>query len=107
MSTAKERERDEAREQLRELFADRKRIVTVYRGHSASGLTRYLDVYVTNGDDLDRITWTIGKAFGIDYDRKRECLKFGGGGYSIVTEVTYALSTLLGGDGYTITADEH
>lgn len=106
MTTIKERERDEARAELRELMEGHDQIVTIFRGRSQSGMTRWLDVYALHNDDLYRLTWTISRAFGIDYDRRRDALKFSGCGYSMTTEVTYALSRLLGGDGYTIRARE-
>ena len=97
---AKTREQQEAKTELKELIKPGDTVYTLLRHCAPSGMTRYIDVYVFCDNEPRRITWSVGKAVGITYDRKRESLKVGGCGMDIGFQVVYELAHALYGDGY-------
>ena len=73
-------------------------IYTVLRHRSASGMTRFMDLYVMRDNQPRRLTWQAAKALGWTYDTKREALKVGGCGMDMGFHAVYTLSCVLFSD---------
>lgn len=100
MTKQQQQERDEARANLREQLKPGDRVYTVLRHVARSGMTRWIDVYrIADGNPL-RITWTVARAIGATYSRKREALEVGGCGMDVGFEVAYNLGRALYPDGF-------
>ena len=65
----------EAIENLRGIISVGDRVYTILRHRSASGMTRWLDLYIIKDNTPRRITWLAAAALGYTYDFKREALK--------------------------------
>jgi len=91
----------ESAEMVRGLLARTKRgddkptIYTVLRRVSASGMTRWLDLYVMVDNEPRRITWPAAEVMGWTYDRKHDALKVGGCGMDLGFHTVYTLSRYL------------
>ena len=98
----KETARQDAMATLRDLIAKSKPdydgkpiIYTILRHVSASGMTRFMDLYVMVDNEPRRITWSAAKIMGWTYDTKREALKVGGCGMDLGFHTVYTLSRYL------------
>jgi hypothetical protein len=91
----KKTEQAEARDQLREFLKRDDRVYTILRHRAASGMTRFIDLYVMRDNEPRRITWQAAKALGWTYDVKREALRVGGCGMDMGFHAVYTLSSVL------------
>jgi hypothetical protein len=114
MTTAKERDRDEAREKLREWIKPGDTVYCVLRHRSASGMSRVIDFKTVDCSDqgakrfpdrVGHVGWLTAKATGYSYDQKREGVKVGGCGMDMGFAVVYDLAAALYGDGYECLGD--
>lgn len=71
--------------------------MTIYRGSSASNMSRYYDVYaiMPDGDPL-RLTGSIAEILHYRYDRRREAIRIDGYGFSATSEIMDDLRRNLG-----------
>lgn len=92
----------EAIENLRGMISAGDRVYTILRHCSASGMTRWLDLYIIKDNTPCRITWQAAQALGYTYDRKYDALKVGGCGMDMGFHVVYCLSRRLFPDGFGI-----
>ena len=93
--TQAQQDKAEAIEKLREWLKRDEIIYTVLRHRSASGMTRYIDMYYIRENRPCRITWAAAKALGWTYDTNREALKVGGCGMDMGFHAVYTLSAVL------------
>jgi len=93
--TTKATEKAEAIQTLRDMIPRDTTIYTLLRHRAASGMTRYLDLYVIENNRPLRITWQAAKALCWTYDEKREALKIGGCGMDMGFHAVYTLSSIL------------
>lgn len=104
MSKASDRERESARDDLRNILKPGDTVYTVLRYVSRSGMSRGIDCYRMNdGSDPSWLSYMVSKAVGIPFNQKRECLSVGGCGMDMGFHVVYELSAVLygRGSGYT------
>lgn len=77
---------------------------TVLRGVSASGMTRYIDVYRLTCIDGKVEKWyyspRVAAIAGYTFDEKRDCIKVEGCGMDMGFSLVYNLSRTLFPDGY-------
>ena len=97
--TRKERERQEATDQLRKYMTPGRTVLTILRRVSTTGMTRWIDVHVIVDNQPLRFTWTAAIALELPYDTKLEALKVKGCGLDVGFDVTYRISELLHGKG--------
>lgn len=88
-------EKDNAISDLRKMLKPGDKVYTVLRHRAASGMTRWLDVFIMEGNEPRRITWTVGKALGYTYDRKYEALRVTGCGMDLGYDVVYGIGWAL------------
>lgn len=100
---AKERERDEARNKLRELLKPGDVVYTTSRHTSTSGMMRVIDLFIYRDNEPQRITWDVCKATGFAYNNKHEGCRVDGCGMDAGFEVVYNLGCALWPNGYTCT----
>ena len=93
--TQAQQDKAEAIENLREWLKRDETIYTVLRHRSASGMTRYIDMYYIRENRPCRITWAAAKALGWTYDTNREALKVGGCGMDMGFHAVFTLSSVL------------
>ena len=93
---------NEAIENLRGIISVGDRVYTILRHRSASGMTRWLDLYIIKNNEPRRITWLAAAALGYTYDFKREALKVGGCGMDMGFHVVYCLGRRLFPDGFAV-----
>lgn len=102
--TTKERERNEARERLREWIKPGDTLFCILRHRSASGMSRVIDVkgVERNGGDLGILAYgyNIAQALGLRYDRDRDGIRVSGCGMDMGFHIVYELGHALFGDGY-------
>lgn len=98
MATKKQlQERAEAREELRGIVDPSRKVYTVLRHVSSSGMSRDISLFVTDGDGLRNITYKAAAALG---ERVRDvhgqwAIRMGGGGMDMGFELVYRLSWAL------------
>lgn len=92
----------EAINDLRELIKAGDTVYTILRHRSASGMTRWLDLYVMRDNKPRRITWTAARAIGWTYDRNYDAVKVGGCGMDMGFHAVYTLSHYLFREGFGI-----
>lgn len=88
-------EKAEAIQFLREYLKRDDRVYTILRHRAASGMTRFLDLYVIRDNQPRRITWQAAKALGWTYDNKRDALRVGGCGMDMGFHAVYTLSSIV------------
>ena len=91
----KQQDKSEAIENLRQWLIVGDTIYTVLRHVSASGMTRYIDLYVIRDGRPLRLTWSVAQALGWPYDKKRESLKVTGCGMDMGFHTVYSLAYVL------------
>ena len=86
---------------LRKYCTPGTRLWTINRHTSASGMTRYLDVYVIIDNRPLRLTWSVGACLGLSYNDKHGALTVQGCGMDMGFHLIYGLSAtlFLGADG--------
>ena len=89
----------EALEQLRNLLQPGDVIYTRLNHVSASGMTRWLDLFVIRDDEPLRLTWSAAAATGYRYCERRESLKIEGCGMDMGFSAVYSLGRALWPDG--------
>lgn len=101
MSIKDIRARNEAITSLKELIKPGDTVYTVLRHKSASGMRRFLDVFVIKYGEPLRITCGVGIAADYSYNRKHEALTVDGCGMDVGFGLVYKLSATMwpGGDG--------
>lgn len=99
MTKLQQSERAEACAELRETLKPGTTVYTVLRHVSRSGMSRNIDVYVMEGNEPRRITWSVAKAADLTYDRKAEAIKIGGCGIDMGFHIVYNLSRSLYSNG--------
>lgn len=100
MTTQKEREREEARANLREFLSPGDTVYTVLRHVSRSGMTRDLDLYVIRDGEPRRITFTACKATGRRYNMTAGAMRVEGCGMDMGFDAVYALGLALWSEGF-------
>jgi len=98
--TVTKTEQQEAIVELHKSLSPGDTLHTVLRHVSASGMTRWIDVYRIVDGDLQYLTYWIAKAAGYPVNQKREGLKVGGCGMDMGFDVVYNLSRTLYPDGF-------
>ena len=102
---AKEREQQEAIEELRKLLKPGDKLTTVLRHRSSSGMSRAIDVYLfqnSNGDGVTKfwLSRLVAKACGYTFSDKYDALIAGGCGMDMGFSVVYDLSRTLFHDNF-------
>ena len=100
--SAKARECHEATEDLRRHLKPGVTVWTVLRHVSASRMSRLLDLYVIDGDQPIRLTWSAAKVLDLSYCRKKEALRVVGCGMDMGFHVVNCLSRRVLDDGYAL-----
>jgi hypothetical protein len=100
MSTATQRDRDEAIDKLRERINPGDTIYTVMRHVSRSGMMRAIDVYEMHEGAPHRISYPVAQAAGLTYSRKHEAVRMDGAGMDMGFALVYELSWVLFRDGF-------
>jgi hypothetical protein len=98
--TAKEKERKEYQDRLREILEPGDMVFTILRHVSASGMSRNLDLVVIKDNEPMRLTYWVAKAAGFTYNEKKEALVVGGCGMDMGFHVVYNLSRYLWPEGF-------
>lgn len=92
-------EQRESLEVLRTLLKPGTLVYTTLRHVSASGMTRWLDVFVADGNTIRDITGHVCDAADFKYCTRRHSLKIGGCGMDMGFQVVYCLGLSLWPDG--------
>lgn len=98
----REAERQEAINSLRENLRIGITIYTVLRRVSASGMSRCLDLYYVDHNEIARITWSAARVLEWTYDRRKEALRVNGCGMDMGYHAVHCLGRVLFGDGYAL-----
>lgn len=107
-TSAKEIERQEAIERLRQWVKPGDTLFTILRHCSASGMSRVIDVIkitdenhpVDNGPRVLSLGFNIAIAIDHKYDRDKEGIKIGGCGSDMGFEIVYHLGRILWPEGF-------
>ena len=99
MTRATKRERAEAIANLRERLQPGDVIFTRLNHVSASGMTRWLDLFVIRDNEPLRLTWSAAAATDYTYCDRRESLKIEGCGMDMGFSAVYSLGRALWPDG--------
>ena len=99
MARATKRERAEAIANLRQMLKPGDVIFTRLNHVSASGMTRWLDLFVIRDNEPLRLTWSAAAATDHIYCDRRESLKIEGGGMDMGFSAVYSLGHALWPDG--------
>ena len=91
--------RTEALDMLRDWIKPGEHVFSVWRGTSASGMTRWFDFYLIQNNQPHRLTALMCTALGYTYDTKREALKTQGCGMDMAFNAVYSLGMALWPDG--------
>jgi len=94
MSTIKERQEQEAKEQLLKIVKPGDTIYTILKHVSKSGMSRVIDLYVMRDNEPVRISWSASKLLE-GYDERHEGCKAGGCGMDMGFHLVYNLSHAL------------
>ena len=99
MSRANKTERQEALEHLRSVLKPGDEIYTQCQHVSASGMTRWLDVFYMRDNRPHRITWPVCAAADFIFCDRRGQLKIEGCGMDMGFQAVYCLGLSLWPDG--------
>ena len=94
-TVATKAERQESIDTLETLLKPGTIVYTSLRHVSASGMTRWIDVYVADGGTVRNITGHVCDAADMNYCTRRHSLKIGGGGMDMGFQVVYLLGLSL------------
>jgi hypothetical protein len=100
MTKAQEKDRDEARAELRARLKPGQEILCVLRSVSRSGMSRVIDLKVIEDGEMRGLGWTAARALGDKYDTKAEGIKVPGCGMDMGFHIVYSLSSVLWRDGF-------
>lgn len=105
-SRTSDRDRDEARDQLRAIVKPGSTVYTVLRHVSKSGMSRSIALYIIEDGEPRWITYTAARAMRATWDDAREAIKVGGVGMDMGFAIVYDLGvSLFGRDGWTCAGD--
>jgi len=93
-----------SRERLLDLLQNKRKVYAVVRRVSSSGLTRWVDFFTIEHNELWYLTGHIANVLS-NYTRTKEGLKVEGTGMDMVFAVVYDLSTALYGNGYILRSE--
>ena len=99
VTTATKTAQAEARDYLLEMIKPGTFVYTDLRHVSASGMTRWIDVYIVDGERIRDITSLVCDAADLTYCKRRYSLKIGGCGMDMGFQVVYLLGCSLWPDG--------
>jgi len=97
---AKEKERQEAVRELRELLKPGDMVYTQLKSVSRSGMSRVIMPLIIRNNKPFYIGWSVALATQRTYDRIKEGVKIGGCGMDMGFELVYMLSRVLFPDGF-------
>jgi len=95
--SAKQREQDEARRELRKFIRPGATVWTVLRHVSRSGMMRHIDLYVIRKNRPRWISGLVAKALSDTTDAKTGAVKAGGCGMDMGFHLVHSLSCALHG----------
>ena len=95
MTTATKTAQATARDYLLEMVKPGTTVYTNLRHVSDSGMTRWLDVYIVEDNQISNITGLVCKAADLTYCNRRHSLKIGGCGMDMGWQVVYNLGCSL------------
>ena len=98
--TRKEKERQDAIDQLRNIIAPGSTVFTILKHVSRSGMMRHISCVRINGDTISGINYLVAQAIGATL-AKDGSIKIGGCGTDMGFEIVYNLGRVLfpnGGD---------
>ena len=99
---AKQRERDAAVRELREILKPGDTVYTQIKHVSRSGMSRVIMPVIIQDNKPQYIGWLVANACGDTYDRKHEGIKIVGCGMDMGFHLVYQLSRVLFPDGFGI-----
>lgn len=97
---AKQKEQQEAIEELRKQIKPGDTIRTTVRHVSRSGMYRVIDAYIIRDNEMLRYSWSIAKAIGDKYDRNHEGIGVSGCGMDMTWHVVNSLGYALFPEGF-------
>lgn len=97
---AKEKERQEAVRELREILKPGDTVYVSLKHVSRSGMSRVIMPFIIRNNEPRYLGWTVAKATGRSYNRDREGVNVGGCGMDMGFELVYTLSRYLFPDGF-------
>ena len=99
---AKQKERDEAVRELREILKPGDTVFTKLQHCSRSGMSRVIMPIVFRDNEPRYLGWLVAKACGDTYDRKNEGVKIGGCGMDMGFALVYNLARTLFPQGFKV-----
>jgi len=102
---AKDVERQQAIEKLRELIKPGDTVYTTLKHVSRSGMMRSIDVHLIRDNEPQWIARQVATAIDFNFDEKREAIKVHGCGMDMGFEVVYNLGRVLFPDGFGVEGD--
>jgi hypothetical protein len=97
---AKEKERQDAVRELREMLKPGDTVFTMLKHVSRSGMSRVIMPVIIRNNQPRYIGWSVALATGRTYDREKEGVKINGCGMDMGFELVYTLSRVLFPDGF-------
>lgn len=88
-----------ALEFLRKFLRKGTTIYTVLRHVSASGTSRFIDLYVVKQNEPIRLTWSASVMLEWTYSRQREALRVNGCGTDVGFQAVHTLGEIVLGNG--------
>ena len=98
---AKQKEREEAVRELREILKPGDTVYTNLKHVSRSGMSRVIMPFIIRDNSPRYLGWTVSKAIDERYNREKEGIVMGGCGMDMGFELVYRLSRKLYPEGYT------
>jgi len=99
---AKQREREDAVRELREILKPGDTVFTKLQHVSRSGMSRVIMPFIIKDNEPRYLGWVVAKATGRSYNRKKEGVNVGGCGMDMGFELVYTLSRYLFPDGFKV-----
>ena len=105
----KERERQEAIEELRTMLKPGDEVITILRNVSRSGMSRDISPLIINGDQVRAIAWLVAKALGLRCVESNgsNAVKIGGCGMDMGFKLVYLLGRELFPDGFKLAENQY
>ena len=98
--TTKEKDKAEARDELRARLKPGMEVLCVLRHVSRSGMQWVIDLKILEDGELRGIGWTAARALGDRYDTKRDGIVVGGCGMDMGFHLVYSLASVLWREGF-------
>lgn len=99
---AKQREREDAVRELREILNPGDTVYVDLRHVSRSGMSRVIMPFIIQDNEPRYLGWKVAKALEMPYDRKKEGVKIGGCGMDMGFALVYDLSRTLFPEGFKV-----